>query len=75
MTDQPPNIIGPIASLAAVGVMAYGAKTLIDVIKEKSLEKGKKSKKPLYQEPRSHAPPITAQDNRIDRGLNRMLGR
>lgn len=69
MTNQPPNIIGPIASLAAVGVMAYGAKTLIDVIKEKATEsKGKKPKKPLYQEPRQPG-------NRIDASINKMLGR
>lgn len=67
MTDQPPNIIGPIASLAAVGVMAYGAKTLIDVMKEKALE-DKKKKKPLYQEPHQRG-------DRIDASINKMLGR
>jgi len=78
MTDgQPPNIIGPLAGLAAIGVMAYGAKTVIDVLKEKSLEqKKKKPIQPLYREPRQQAPRVSAEaDNRIDRGLNKMLGR
>jgi len=76
MTDGP-DIIGPIAGLAAIGVMAYGAKTVIDVLKDKAEEqKKKKPVHPLYREPRQQAPRVTAEaDNRIDRGLNKMLGR
>lgn len=75
MTDgQPPNIIGPIGGLVGLGVMAYGAKAVIDVLKEKT-EETKKHKKPLYQEPRHQTPRVTASDDRVTRGLNKMLGR
>jgi hypothetical protein len=73
MTDGQPNIIGPIGGLVGLGVMAYGAKAVIDVLKDKAQEH--KKKKPLYQEPLERSPRITASDDRVTRGLNKMLGR
>lgn len=74
MTDGQPNITGPVGTLIGLGVLAYGAKTVIDVLKDKA-EEQKKHKKPLYQEPREQAPRVTASDDRVTRGLNKMLGR
>ena len=76
MTDQPPNIIGPIGGLVGLGIMAYGAKTLIDVMKEKTQEDKGKKRAALYREKQTYTPRPEAQsDDRIQRSLNRMLGR
>lgn len=74
MTDAPG--IGPaIGGLLGVGVMALAAKGVIDIVKEQQeKEKLKQSKKYTYREPREYTPRPEA-DNRIDRGLDRMLGR
>jgi len=73
MTEGAPDI-GP---LLGVGIMALAAKGVIDIVKEQK-EKGeierKKRKQPLYQEPRVYAPRIESQD-RVQRGLDKMLGR
>ena len=76
MTDGP-DIIGPVGTLVGLGIMAYGAKSIIDIMRDKALEE--KKRKPLYNEPRQNAPRVTANNNqaddRITNGLNKMLGR
>lgn len=75
MTDgQPPNIIGPIGSLVGLGIMAYGAKTLIDVVKEKTQEDKGRKRAAQYRERQAYTPRIES-DDRIQRSLNKMLGR
>lgn len=79
MTDGQPDIVGPIGSLVGLGIMAYGAKSIIDIMKDKAIEEKKRKKSFTYQEPRQQAPRVTATniqaDDRITSGLNKMLGR
>jgi len=71
MTDGQPDIVGPIGSLVGLGIMAYGAKTLIDVMRDKSVTQ--QPKKQYTQQPKKV---YTEQsDDRVTRGLNKMLGR
>lgn len=73
MTDGAPGIGPAVGGLIGVGVMALAAKGVIDIVKEQQ-EKEKKKRKPLYQEPRPYAPRVESQD-RVQRGLDKMLGR
>lgn len=73
MTDGSPNIIGPIGGLLGLGIMAVAAKGLIDVVKEQSQVDREKKRAALYREKQHYTPRPSA--DRIDRGLNRMLGR
>jgi hypothetical protein len=71
------DIIGPVGGLIGIGIMALAAKGVIDIVKEQKEKEEierKKRKQPLYQEPRAYAPRIESQD-RVQRGLDKMLGR
>jgi hypothetical protein len=63
--------IAPIGALLGLGVMAYGAKSLIDVMKDKSL------RTPKAVQSRQHSAPRTVQSRGfdIDASINKMLGR
>lgn len=74
MTDGAPNIIGPVGTLLGLGVMAYAAKGVIDIVKDKALEEKGRKRAALYREKQHYTPRIESQD-RVQRGLNRMLGR
>lgn len=71
MTDGPPNIIGPIGGLLGLGVMAYAAKGVIDIVKETAEKQKKKKPGMQYREPEERTP--RAEADRIQRGLNKML--
>lgn len=73
MTDGAPNIIGPIGGLLGLGVMAYAAKGVIDVMKQQSMEDKAKKRQARYREKYEYTPRPEA--DRIQRGLNKMLGR
>lgn len=70
---QPPNIIGPIGGLLGLGVMAYAAKSVIDVLKDKAQEEKAKKRTLRYTEKYDRTP--RPESNMVDRGLNKMLGR
>ena len=74
MTDGPPNIIGPIGGLLGIGVMALAAKGVIDIVKEQSQQQKAKQRTTRYREKYDYTPRVEAQD-RVQRGLDRMLGR
>lgn len=67
MTDGPPNIAPALGGLLGLGVLTVAAKGLIDTMKDKS------KNKEMYREPKENIP--RPENDVIDRGLNRMLGR
>jgi len=71
------DIIGPaVGGLIGIGIMALAAKGVIDIVKEQQ-EKDKKKRRPqpLYQEPRGSYNPRIESSDRVERGLNKMLGK
>jgi hypothetical protein len=71
MTNGGPNIIGPVGGLIGLGVMAYAAKGVIDVLKDEVEKDKKRKKKAMYKEPDSITPKF--EGDIIGRGLGRML--
>lgn len=68
---EPPNIIGPIGSLVGLGIMAYAAKGVIDIVKDTTEKQKKKLPGRQYKEPIGYTPRI--ESDRVQRGLNKML--
>jgi len=76
MTNGTPSIGPAIGGLLGIGVMALAAKGVIDIVKEQSQTDKAKKRKLHYTEKYEHTPRPQSQSNdRVQRGLDRMLGR
>ena len=71
MTDGAPNIIGPIGGLLGLGVMAYAAKGVIDIVKQKTMEDKGRQRIARYREKYDYTPKPA--NDMINRGLSKML--